>query len=100
MLFRSMAYLTIYNVAATADEVTALYESVDEEIVAPSGNPSSPSPSASADPSEDPSEEPSSGNDSTTPPSSDNDNPSTFDAGILSLGVMALSSCLAMRKRR
>lgn len=100
----AMAYLTIYNVAASESQVALMFDpdaGIPDESPSASADPTpGASPSASNAPaeSEDPSTSPSS--DPTTPPPSDNGNPSTFDAGLLSLGVMALSSCLAMHKRR
>lgn len=87
-----MAFCRLYNVAASADEVAEMYsEATGGAAVEPS-----------EDPSEEPSEEPSDENNATPVPTkpADVDNTTTFDLGLVSLAAVALSSVVAVKKRK
>ncbi len=97
-----MSICRYYQAAATEAEVAALYEAAtsgdEPSPVIPSESPSEePSESPSGEPSESPSVSPSnspSGN------SGKPGNAQTFDLGLVSLAAVALSSAVAVKKRR
>jgi hypothetical protein len=89
------AYVRVYSAAASESDVKALYEARNQDAPVPSGD------------SEKPTENPSNGNDNkpTEKPADNNssgktDNASTFDAGLISLAAVALSSAVIVKKRK
>ena len=89
------AYVRVYSAAASESDVKTLYETRNQDAPVPSGN------------SEKPTVKPEDGNDSkpTANPADNSsqgktDNASTFDAGLISLAAIALSSAVIVKKRK
>lgn len=93
-----VANFRLYNVAVSDEDAAAIYTETTGKT--PSAAPSeSPSTEPSEGPSADPSTDPSTGT-NTQKPSTGNENPTTFDLGIVSLAAVALSSVVAIKKRK
>ena len=84
------AYVRVYAAAASADEVTELYNNRNSDAPKPA-NVATTAPSATNAPS---------ATTTTSSSSTKTDNASTFDLGIVSLAAVALSSAVAVKKRK